>query len=172
MAIAFLITGFSNWGKSRAIEEVFDERHFQNPPYTIPEIQAEFDVHLASNDDAPGATWIRDLTEKIGAGHTGRHLFGALCPSMEPGVGRRRSANVFTDLLRDEFFSRYESIVCILLERKWEGHAYLNSTAIRETLDQNELNRVEIIVVREPPGVERRNRIRNEVASRLSRSRL
>ncbi|MCX6119989.1 MAG: hypothetical protein NTX44_00015 [Ignavibacteriales bacterium] len=126
MAI-ILISGFSNWGKTTIIKDIFARSYFKwGRVYPIPNVNnAVFTVETRSNDDYSKDTYISEWKERIKfAPHQPYHLFGAFCPS------RERKNNSY-DILTNHPFDQHGDIHLLHLVRKWDHHAELRMTEIR-----------------------------------------
>ena len=129
MRRAHFIVGFSNWGKTSVIFELFNRRRFfYNAGYHIPGVPSSsgFMVQSQSNDDI-GDRLVTEVAKRIRLSRTiSPDLVCALCPSMEPW-------NVFTDILSDKTFDIFDEFHFYLLRYKWEHHAELVISEIKHT---------------------------------------
>lgn len=121
MRQAILITGFSNWGKSTVIYDLFGKKYYKKDKLhyidALPAIG--FTVETHSNDDYVGENWLWQLDNKIKLSpDKGKNLLSAFCPSLE-------ERNHFPTLLSSPTFKPYSKIHLFLMEYKWEHHAKL-----------------------------------------------
>ncbi|MER3328678.1 MAG: hypothetical protein RIF34_03790, partial [Candidatus Kapaibacterium sp.] len=88
MGNAIFITGFSNWGKTTIINDLFNGRKsfYQGKEYEIHDINstAKFTVDSHSNDDYQGKAWLDIVKNRqFNSPTKGYNLLTALCPSTE-----------------------------------------------------------------------------------------
>jgi len=123
MAKAFLITGFSSWGKTTLIKRIFSQQRFSYThlytPYKV-NIDKEFIVQSQSNDDLHESKYIEQINRRfIGNGSRRLNLIAAFCPTIETNNNSAR-------ILRHRIFNRFSEIHIMLLANKWDHHAFLN----------------------------------------------
>ncbi len=123
MRKVFLLTGFSNWGKSTLIKQVFSRGVFYRKSlYEIPSINGvEFCVQPQSNDDWGFSGYKKDLENRIDEVtkiyKPPTHIFSAFCPT--------REMNNLSEGLINSLFSG-DQVFVIPIETKWCGHAKLD----------------------------------------------
>lgn len=119
----FLLTGFSNWGKSTLIKQVFDRKVFYRKQlYSIPSIKGvEFCVQPQSNDDWGFLGYKDDIEKRVievaKSYKAPTHIFSAFCPTREEN-------NLSENLIRQLFAN--DEVFIIPIETKWCGHAKLD----------------------------------------------
>ncbi|MCF8298863.1 MAG: hypothetical protein K9J13_15045 [Saprospiraceae bacterium] len=141
MSKAFLITGFSNWGKTYVIQEIFQQkRFFTGITYPIHKDNPElnFVVVQNSNDDyKEEKEYIGSIISKYGElKPEENNLIAAFCPTIELG-------NDSKIILNSDLFSKFDEIVLLCLVDKWDLHARLNMKNIKEYF--NSIDKVKCI---------------------------
>ncbi len=125
MRKVFLITGFSNWGKTTLLSDLFATKAFRKKtPHHF--AGCSFLVMPKSNDDL-GKRGYEDafhdrLREFEEANGRAKYIASAFCPTKEP-------SNNSIDILRTLFKS--DQVEMLLLKYKWCGHAELREPDIR-----------------------------------------
>ena len=141
---AILITGFSNWGKSRIIYTLFDKKKiYKIKKYKIPNsgIDKDFIVMPYSNDDITNPKkFIIELSERYNNRDNDIDLLSAFCPTSE-------DKNNSLKILRKGFFQQFDEIILIYLVDRWDNHASLNIENIKTFYKgMKKLKHIEIIV--------------------------
>jgi hypothetical protein len=134
----FFITGFNNWGKSSIIRSLFSpiRRFWWNGHYPLhyhPHLF--FSVKQASNDDYPINDYLQSLNDHVQAARQKNieNMIAALCPSLEAN-------NNFHQILQDPVVLSFKQVHLVYLEYRWEGHAKLLISQIRNSISQGVLN--------------------------------
>jgi ribosome biogenesis GTPase A len=125
----FLLTGFSNWGKTTLIYELFRKKKFHSgKTYIIPNTDDEFYVESTSNDDHRAIKFIQLISTKFTKETVECNNFiCAFCPTNEP-------LNNSLEILNSKTFSNFDQKHVLLLKNKWDFHAQLNIDAIKSYL--------------------------------------
>jgi hypothetical protein len=122
---AFLITGFSNWGKTsllRLIVKGNASKQFNcGPKNTISINGQDFSIQQHSNDDLNIDDLLDEVKKRIG--NNAPNLLIAFCPTNEPNNDSRELLELLT---KKEY-----SIEIIFLKNRWGGHASLNINLIK-----------------------------------------
>jgi len=149
---AILITGFSNWGKTTIIYELFGRKWIgKQTPYKIKDsnLEKEFIVMPYSNDDITNPEkFINELRKRYNNRDNDIDLLSAFCPTSE-------DKNNSLKILRKGFFQQFDEIVLVYLIDRWDNHASLNMKKIIDFYKSLEnLKHIEIIVENSKSEVE------------------
>ena len=141
---AILITGFSNWGKSKIIYTLFGRKRIgKQTPYKIKysNLEREFIVMPYSNDDINQKRFLKALKERYNDFiNSNVDLLSAFCPSSE-------EKNNSLEILKSDFFSNFDEIILIYLVDRWDNHASLNIEIINNFYKGlKNLKKIEIII--------------------------
>ena len=130
MKQANFILGFSNWGKSTLIHELFGKTVFQrNKLYKLKlnKIEANFVVQSQSNDDL-GINYLEQVSYRINQTRgQKRDLFTTICPALEDRYN-------CIAILRNPIFNEFKKFNFFILKHKWDHQAELKIEAIKSTL--------------------------------------
>ena len=122
---AFLITGFSNWGKTSLLRLLIKDdatKQFNCSVSSTKNINGiPYSIQQHSNDDLNIQGLLNAITDRINAGQP--NLVIAFCPTNE----QKNESKKLLNLLRDNAYS----IEIIFLEERWGGHASLNIPEIK-----------------------------------------
>lgn len=115
----FLLTGFSNWGKTTLIYDLFKYRRFQYDQL-YPYAGHMFCVQSQSNDDLGRQGYERIMNKRIAAlaaaGRNPTHIMTAFCPTREPD-------NESIEIIRGLYSA--DAVHVIAIKYKWCLHAEL-----------------------------------------------
>ena len=139
MRQAHLICGFSNWGKSRTIFDLFrpKKRFYYDRSYRLRQLAVPMVVQSQSNDDVGINTLIWRINHRLNLTNAEvptPDLIAAVCPTLE-----------LPALLRDSAFDSFDQINLFLLRTKYDNLAQLRIPDIRQLVQADV--RVNIIVI-------------------------
>ena len=116
---ANFIVGFSNWGKTTLVNELFGrKRYYYDKTYRLAGIPAQFVVQSQSNDDLGSAFVKRVEIRLTNTASLKPDLFAALCPAMDHW-------NNYIEILQNDVFNDFDEFNLFLIKYKWEHHAEL-----------------------------------------------
>ncbi|MDQ7058322.1 MAG: hypothetical protein Q9N62_07760 [Ghiorsea sp.] len=123
---AFLITGFSNWGKTSLLRLLVHgnaSKQFNCSASSTKNINGtNYSIQQHSNDDYNIGGLCNEVQKRINVGRP--NLLIAFCPTNEPNNNSR----VLLNLLNTHGYN----IEIIFLEERWDGHASLNISKIKQ----------------------------------------
>ncbi|MEA3588424.1 hypothetical protein J6I75_08670 [Pseudidiomarina sp. 1APP75-27a] len=119
MRKVFLLTGFSNWGKTTLIKDLFGKSRFAiDKPHLYK--GKPFCVIPQSNDDLGERGYISAHNKRISElqkhVNTTDYIFSAFCPTREPN---NDSSRIISSIYQ------YDEVYLLLILHKWCGHAKL-----------------------------------------------
>jgi len=143
MRRANFIVGFSNWGKSHLINNLFGKTVFHNnrEHYLVNlNIKKGFIVHPQSNDDL-GKDYIIQIDRRLSLyNQTKLDLFSTICPATELRFN-------WLDILQDPRLNSFKECNMFLLKHKWDHHAELRTEEVKASL--HSLKRVNFYTIDE-----------------------
>lgn len=119
MRKVFLLTGFSNWGKTTLIKDLFGRSRFAfGKPHSYK--GKAFCVIPQSNDDLGENGYISAHNKRVSElekhGETTDYIFSAFCPTKEP---KNDSFRIISSIYQND------EVYLLLIVHKWCGHAKL-----------------------------------------------